>query len=259
MPKNVLIVTDNVELLSTLPLIFRGDSFHATAVGTGDAAREAIRSGEIGAVVIDEKFGEELGLPLLLEFAQDHPSIPRCYATGTIDTEIAIHLINRGQIFRLLRKPFDTDVLRLVVQKAIAQHQEDLLAESVINLTRHQVPALEQLEREVMAGGGERGSAPTQIVYRDTTPQRPQAPVDTTDPMNLLNPYEASTLSRREREILRAFIAGHRPAQIASTFMVSVHTVRNQIKTMYRKLGVHSQNELRAKVLRPRGHETSVA
>jgi len=35
--------------------------------------------------------------------------------------------------------------------------------------------------------------------------------------------------------------------------------VRNQIKTMYRKLGVHSQNELRAKVLRPRGHDTNIA
>jgi len=258
MPKNVLIVTDNTELASTLPLVFRGDSFHATVVATAGAARDAIRSGQIGAVIIDEKSGEEAGLPLLLEFAQDHPNIPRCYAAGSVDTETAIHLINRGQIFRLLRKPFDTDVLRIVAQKAIAQHHENLLSDSVINLTRLQVPALEQLEREVTAGA-ERGSAPTAPTYREPVPPRPQVAVDNTDPMNLLNPYEASVLSRREREILRSFIAGHRPAQIASTFMVSVHTVRNQIKTMYRKLGVHSQNELRAKVLRPRGHDTNIA
>jgi len=258
MPKNVLIVTDNAELQTSLPLVFRGDDFQATAVSTFEAAREAMRSGQIGAVVVDGTVGGEAGLPLLLEFAQDHPTIPRCYATDGVDTETAIHLINRAQIFRLLRKPIDTDVLRLVVQKALAQHHEELLAESVINLTRLQVPALEQLERETV-GGGERASVLGGAAYREMPVARPQMPLDATDPMNLLNPYEAATLSRREREILRAFIAGHRPAQIASTFMVSVHTVRNQIKTMYRKLGVHSQNELRAKVLRPRGHETGVA
>lgn len=52
-------------------------------------------------------------------------------------------------------------------------------------------------------------------------------------------------LSNRERAILRGLLEGKRTATIAKEFYLSEHTVRNHLKRIYRKAGVHSLGELR--------------
>lgn len=51
-------------------------------------------------------------------------------------------------------------------------------------------------------------------------------------------------LSPREREILKALLEHRRPRQIAQELFISVHTVRNHLKSIYAKLDVHSHAEL---------------
>lgn len=51
-------------------------------------------------------------------------------------------------------------------------------------------------------------------------------------------------LSNREREILDLLLAGHRTSTIADRLSLSKHTVRNHLKSMFRKAGVHGQAEL---------------
>ncbi len=50
--------------------------------------------------------------------------------------------------------------------------------------------------------------------------------------------------SRREREVLACLVAGERVPTIAAKLFISQHTVRNHLKSMFRKLGVSSQGEL---------------
>jgi DNA-binding CsgD family transcriptional regulator len=51
-------------------------------------------------------------------------------------------------------------------------------------------------------------------------------------------------LSRRERDVVTHLLQGHRVVSIAELLDVSEHTVRNHLKSIFRKLGVHSQAEL---------------
>lgn len=62
------------------------------------------------------------------------------------------------------------------------------------------------------------------------------------DELQRLEPF--LKLSVREAEVAAAMIRGESPAQIATSSFVSVGTVRSQIKSVYRKLGVSSQLEL---------------
>lgn len=55
---------------------------------------------------------------------------------------------------------------------------------------------------------------------------------------------ELNRLSPRETEVLDRLLEGHRVTSIAHHLEVSEHTVRNHLKSMFRKLGVHSQAEL---------------
>jgi DNA-binding NarL/FixJ family response regulator len=62
-----------------------------------------------------------------------------------------------------------------------------------------------------------------------------------------------ATLSSREREVLGLLESGERLATIARVRGVSVETVKSQTRAIYRKLGVHSRAELRARLAGPRG------
>jgi DNA-binding CsgD family transcriptional regulator len=61
-------------------------------------------------------------------------------------------------------------------------------------------------------------------------------------------------LSRRERDVVVQLLHGHRVVSIAELLEVSEHTVRNHLKSIFRKLEVHSQAELVDRL-----HSTSVA
>jgi PAS domain S-box-containing protein len=57
-------------------------------------------------------------------------------------------------------------------------------------------------------------------------------------------------LSARQSEIVARLVAGQRPAEIARSMFLSPSTVRNHLAAIYRKIGVHSQAELLASVIR---------
>lgn len=57
-------------------------------------------------------------------------------------------------------------------------------------------------------------------------------------------------LSRREREVLDAFLTGASVAETAGRLHLSEHTVRSHLKAIYRKLGVRGQTELMRRLTR---------
>ena len=60
---------------------------------------------------------------------------------------------------------------------------------------------------------------------------------------------DLSSLTKRERDVLDTFVRLRRVADVAVSLRISKHTVRNHLKAIYGKLGVHSQPELMVKVL----------
>lgn len=54
----------------------------------------------------------------------------------------------------------------------------------------------------------------------------------------------ASALTPREQEIVRLLLSNGRVRSIADQLEISPHTVRNHLRSVFRKLGVHSQVEL---------------
>jgi DNA-binding NarL/FixJ family response regulator len=53
-----------------------------------------------------------------------------------------------------------------------------------------------------------------------------------------------ATLSTRELEIVSGLLAGERVAMIAERMFLSQSTVRNHLTSVYRKLGIRTQQEL---------------
>ena len=55
---------------------------------------------------------------------------------------------------------------------------------------------------------------------------------------------ELQQLTRREREVLRLLLTNHKPQSISKKLFISLHTVRNHLRSIFEKLAVHSQTEL---------------
>ncbi|MEM6960814.1 MAG: response regulator [Myxococcota bacterium] len=55
---------------------------------------------------------------------------------------------------------------------------------------------------------------------------------------------ERRSLSPREQEVLGELALGYRVPEVAKRLFISPHTVRNHIKSLFRKLELHSQAEL---------------
>lgn len=61
-----------------------------------------------------------------------------------------------------------------------------------------------------------------------------------------------NTLTAREREVLETFLEAGNVHETGRRLSISIHTVRNHLKAIYRKLGVRSRIELVRRVLSPR-------
>ncbi len=57
-------------------------------------------------------------------------------------------------------------------------------------------------------------------------------------------PSELDRLSPRERQVAELLLEGESASSMAAKLGVSEHTVRNHLKGIYRRLGVHSKDEL---------------
>ncbi len=176
-----------------------------------------LRTDQIGVVVADENTGDGDPLALLEQVAREHPAVPRIYMASEVDLPTAMRLINRAAVFRLLPKPTHIDDFKFAIEAAI------------------DAQTARSLDQQVRSAGlAAPGSPPVQASFASDAAWA----------------VEGQPLSRREREILLAVVEGKKPAEIARLFFISVHTARNHIKSLYRKLEVHSQVELIAKVLK---------
>jgi DNA-binding NarL/FixJ family response regulator len=259
MSHKALLVSEDYEQLRSLALSFRKEPFSLAIVETAEDARSMLTREPIGALIIDENIRSSRGIDLLVELAHDFPQIPRVFASGEMNLEGMVRVVNQAQVFRILRKPWDAEHMAQTIRVALRKHSMKLLSDRVVNLARRQTLLVEELDRETVAGDRSIPSVPRQsrMEMPLAHPSHPsmQTSINDVDPVTMLTPDEASQLSRREKEILRAVVSGKKPRDLARIFFISVHTSRNHIKSIYRKLGVHAHGELIAKVLRPAGTE----
>ncbi len=105
MNASILLVDDDVNLLSSMKRQFRGKFDFETAT-SGEEAVEKISGGMIpGVVVCDMRMGGMNGVATLAKIKEISPDTVRLMLTGNADMQTAIDAINDGSIFRFLTKP----------------------------------------------------------------------------------------------------------------------------------------------------------
>jgi diguanylate cyclase (GGDEF)-like protein len=113
----VLLVDDELDVL----LPFRGllaDEFDVLIASSARDAQALFGQRAIDIVLADQRMPDMTGVELLEWVLANHPRAQRLLWTGYADLEGAVDAVNRGQVFRYLTKPSDSEVVRGALRAA---------------------------------------------------------------------------------------------------------------------------------------------
>lgn len=182
-----------------------------TLVEDAEAALAAVEQGSFDLALLDLVLQGSTGVTLARML--EKRGIPVVFVTGCTDPsllDVAVDVHPRG----FVTKPFSERQLLLAVTLALADRSREdsgaALRDIAQTLVRHGLVS------------------PKRAPIVDAVPEVPNA----------------ARLSPREWEIVQLLLAHHRVPSIARRLSLSPATIRNHLKSVFQKLGVHSQQEL---------------
>lgn len=114
----VLIVDDEPNILKALTRILSDDGYAITVAATPQAALDLLRSRHFAVIVSDNMMPGMSGIELLEQAKVASPDSVRIMLTGHADAQTAIDAINRGEVYRFIAKPWETEAVRETVRDA---------------------------------------------------------------------------------------------------------------------------------------------
>jgi putative nucleotidyltransferase with HDIG domain len=145
----VLFVDDEVNILKALQRLLRMEDMHVLTASRAHDALELLERHPTQVVVSDQRMPEMSGVDFLAVVRERHPDMVRMMLTGYTEMNVAVDAINRGEIYRLITKPWNDDELRATVRQAF--DHADLKAEirRLNQVTREQNFRLQDMNRNL--------------------------------------------------------------------------------------------------------------
>jgi DNA-binding NarL/FixJ family response regulator len=264
----VLLVDDDEAVLTALEDALHQEPYEVLTTRSGEEALSLLQRTSVDVVVSDEEMPGIRGSELLALVRDKHPETTRLLLTGHATLDSAMRAINQGQVFQYVTKPIDTrrftEILRAAVhlrlvarttaqiwQGATAQHGAmSRYASDSATLSNHATQNGAGATRTANGVDLER-AARTLLEASERFSPRTSSMPSFKDPVAA---GVAKLLTSREHEVLIGLAAGWNPKEIAGKLNISPNTARNHVKSVYRKLGLHSRGELHAWVLEHLNH-----
>ena len=145
----VLFVDDEVNILRALQRLLRNDSMNVLCASRASEALDLLARHPTQVVVTDQRMPEMSGVDFLSAVRESHPDIVRMMLTGYTEINVAVDAINRGEIYRLITKPWNDDELRATIRQAF--DHSDLKSEirRLNQVTREQNFKLQDMNRNL--------------------------------------------------------------------------------------------------------------
>jgi DNA-binding NarL/FixJ family response regulator len=227
---------DEDTFLRATAALFQRAGYDCDCASEGSGVIAAAQRNAYDVVVTDINMTGNKDLELLREIRERFADLPVILVTGYPSLGTAIEALRLSAVDYLL-KPVDFGELlgrvqeaieRARVTRSVAQHLRDLGGE---------IERLQSLHPRATRAAEESAGVDRAVTSTSAALQMRAAGSTVSHKIE-------ERLSRREREILRAVSSGQRVASIARLLAISPHTVRNHLKAIFRKVGVHSQVEL---------------
>jgi putative nucleotidyltransferase with HDIG domain len=141
----LLFVDDEINIVKALARLFRDEPIRVYTAGSGSEALELLERESIQVVVTDHRMPGMSGIELLSQIRARWPEVLRMMLTGYTNVDIALEAINRGEVYRLITKPWNDEELRVTVRHALDTIRMRREIERLNELALEQNAALQQM------------------------------------------------------------------------------------------------------------------
>jgi putative nucleotidyltransferase with HDIG domain len=145
----VLFVDDEVNILKSLQRLLRQEEMNVLTAARGAEALELLERAEAQVVVTDQRMPEMSGVDLLSQVRERHPDVVRMMLTGYTEMNVAVDAINRGEIYRLITKPWNDEELKATLRQAFDHHDLKQEIKRLNQVTREQNFKLQDMNRNL--------------------------------------------------------------------------------------------------------------
>ncbi len=115
----ILCVDDEPSILRALTWVLKKE-YHIATAGSGEEALKILQDQDFEVIISDQRMPGMMGAELLEKVRQLRPRAIRILLTGYSDIEYILDSINKGEIFRFIKKPWDIPELKRIVGEAVA-------------------------------------------------------------------------------------------------------------------------------------------
>jgi putative nucleotidyltransferase with HDIG domain len=147
----VLFVDDEVNILKALQRLLRNEPMTVLTASRPHEALDLLDRADAQLVVSDQRMPEMSGVDLLSSVRERHPDIVRMMLTGYTEMNIAVEAINRGEIYRLITKPWNDDELKATLRQAFDHYDLKREIRRLNQVTREQNFKLQDMNKNLEA------------------------------------------------------------------------------------------------------------
>ena len=118
---NILYIDDEIENLSGFKYVFK-KYYNIFTASTAKEGVKLLRNNKIKVLISDQRMPKMTGVQLLELAATEFPKVYRIILTAYTDVQDIILAINKGKIYQFIRKPWDKDEVKIIIDNAIKSY-----------------------------------------------------------------------------------------------------------------------------------------
>jgi putative nucleotidyltransferase with HDIG domain len=145
----VLFVDDEGNILKAVQRLLRNEPWKVLTASRGSEALEILDQTPAQVVVSDQRMPEMSGVDLLQAIRERRPNVVRMMLTGYTEMNVAVEAINRGEIYRLITKPWNDEELKATLRQAFDHFDLKEEIKRLNQITREQNLKLQDMNRNL--------------------------------------------------------------------------------------------------------------
>lgn len=119
----VLLVDDELNFLSAMRRAFRNESWKLLTASQASDGLDLLARHGVGVVISDQRMASMSGTEFLHRVKKMYPDTIRILLTGYADFTTVIDAVNQGDLYKVLSKPIDDNLLREHVREALRRYE----------------------------------------------------------------------------------------------------------------------------------------
>ncbi len=120
--KTILCVDDERHILNSLKRLLRKEDYNVLTADSGPEGLTILQKRRVQLVVSDQRMPEMTGVEFFQKVKEVSYDTVRVILSGYADVNLIVDSINKGEVFRVLTKPWNDEELKAAIRQCLAHY-----------------------------------------------------------------------------------------------------------------------------------------